>query len=272
LGVLTGVSAGLDTVKYTVTANGCASVATKEVAVRQLTAGLITSPSTVCVGASIILKDSVTGGVWSNTNHSSILADSILTGLTAGTDTIKYTVTGSCGTVAVTKKITINPLPYAGIITGITNIAVGDTIILKDSITGGAWAVSNNNAIVTALGVVGGLREGLDTVRYIISNSCGKDTASLPITISATAKPGTITDIKLYPNPNRGTFQFLVVSKINEPITVVLSNAVYEAFDSFQAATNTTLPVQLDYLANGVYFLSAISKQGWHTVKFVIAR
>ncbi len=271
-GIATGISPGLDTVKYTITTNGCASVASKQINVLPSTAGAIISPASLCAGTSVTLRDTIPGGVWSSTSHATLLTDSVLTGIKAGIDTIKYTVTSSCGTVFITKKITINPAPDAGNISGLNEVAISDTIILKSSVTGGYWQASTGNTVISAIGVLGGLKEGKDTILYIVTNTCGKDTAYFPILISPTKKPGTITDITLYPNPNNGSFQFNVLSKIDEPVTIVVANSVYQAFSLFTTTSNTLSSMQLDNVANGVYFLSAITSQGWHTIKFVIAR
>lgn len=271
-GIATGVAPGLDTVKYTLTVNGCASVATKEITVLPSTAGVIISPSSICAGTSITLRDTIPGGIWSSTNHASQLVDSVLTGTIAGVDTIRYSVTSSCGTVFVTKKITINPAPDAGQISGLNEVAISDTIILKSSVTGGYWQASTGNTVISAIGVLGGLKEGKDTILYVVTNICGKDTAYFPITISPTKKPGTITDIKLYPNPNNGSFHFNVLSKIDEPVSVVIANSVYQILSLTTTSSNTLSSVQLDNIANGIYYLSAVTSQGWHTIKFVIAR
>ncbi|MBC7554343.1 MAG: VCBS repeat-containing protein, partial [Taibaiella sp.] len=271
-GVVKGITAGIDTILYTVTVNGCPSVAAKVVTIMSLSAGVITSGTTVCVGAELILRDTTTGGVWDNTNHFSSLRDSVLTGIAPGVDTVSYTVTSSCGSVSATKRITVNAQPEAGTITGISEIVTGDTVILRSSSPGGVWLTRTSNTVISATGAVGALREGADTILYIVSNTCGKDTARFAVNILQSSKPGTIKDIVVTPNPNNGVFKFNVSSRLNEAVTIVVSNSVYQVLDLFEAPTNTPTELVLDYAANGVYYISAISKQGWYTVKFVLAR
>jgi autotransporter-associated beta strand protein len=271
-GVVTGISAGIDTILYTVTQSGCASVAKKEMTIISNSAGTISSSSALCTGANIVLKSSVSGGVWATTGHFTSLSDSVLTGQTAGADTITYSKASSCGTATATKRITVNPQPDAGIITGANQLGTGDTIIFRSSVAGGIWAVTNTNAVISASGVVGGLREGADTAIYIVTNSCGKDTAYYPFNVQYSLKPGTITDITLKPSPNTGNFSFSVVSKKDETVSIIIADAQYKVLNLFQGVTNIEIPVTMDNVADGIYFLSAISAEGWYTVRFVIAK
>jgi len=74
-------------------------------------AGTITGSSTVNIGYPITLTDTISGGTWSSTNISiaTVGSTGIITGLTTGIDTIKYTVTNVCGSAVATKVMTINP-------------------------------------------------------------------------------------------------------------------------------------------------------------------
>lgn len=135
--------------------------------------GAITGPTSVCIGSTITLVDTPSGGVWSSSNTSlaSIGTGSgIVTGVAAGTVTISYTVSGS----TATKIITINPLPAN--ITGPIVVCSGSTIILSDSTTGGSW-ISSNTAVATvgsASGNVSGLTAGTTFITYRLSTGCQK--------------------------------------------------------------------------------------------------
>lgn len=85
-------------------------------------------------------------------------------------------------------KLSFCQLPDAGSITGATTVCVGSTINLSDTALSGVWSASNTNASVAA-GTVTGVAAGASIIRYIITNSCGADTASTPITIKATPTP-----------------------------------------------------------------------------------
>jgi uncharacterized protein YjdB len=126
----------------------------------------------VCVDATTTLTDSTSGGTWSSGNAGIAAVDSlsgVVTGVTAGTTTISYSLAGSSATTVVT----VNLLPHAGSITGASSLAVGSTITLSNTAAGGAWSASNANATVSAGGIVTGVIEGAVIVSYSVTNSCG---------------------------------------------------------------------------------------------------
>jgi len=204
-GVVTGITVGIDTIRYT-TSNSCGSAtATKPIAINPLpNAGTITGTTNVCVGSGITLTESATGGIWSASNGNATVGPTgslsgLVTGAAAGMDTIRYAVTNTCGTIAATKIITVNPLPNAGTITGSVNVCVSAAITLADGITGGSWSASNSNATVGSTGplsgLVTGVTAGADTISYSITNTCGTAMATKTITINPLPDAGTITGI-----------------------------------------------------------------------------
>ena len=186
-GVVTGVIIGTATISYTV-ANSCGTaIATHIVTVNAGTgAGTITGPSSVCVGSTIPLADAATGGVWSSTTPSAtITTGGVVTGASAGTTTISYTFTSSCGTSAATHTVTVNPLPDAGTISGLSDVCLGATVTLTVTGTSGTWSSSSANATVSASGIVTGVTAGTATISYSVTNTCGTDVASMPVTVNA---------------------------------------------------------------------------------------
>ncbi len=153
----------------------------------------ITGPSKVCVGDSILLSDSTYGGVWTSSNPGVARVGSatgFVTGLSAGTAVISYTVTNSCGTVYATKAITVNPSP--GAIAGITNVCVGTTSILSNSVAGGSWSSSNPGVatIGPGTGLVTGIAAGATTISYMLPGGCF---ATALVTVIAFPDAGVIT-------------------------------------------------------------------------------
>ena len=120
-------------------------------------------------------------------------------------------------------------------------------------------------------GFVGGLKPGEDTILYIITNTCGKDTALFPLTVFAPNIAGTITYFKVYPNPGDGRFNVLLESKINETISLLISDASFRIVDLLYVATNTPTTINLN-LTNGTYLFSAVTIGRWVTVKVVVER
>ncbi len=118
----------------------------------------------------------------------------MVTGVSAGSATITYSVTNTCGTATATKSITVNPLANAGTITGASSLCAGATTTLSSNgDAGGTWS-SDNSAVATvnASGVVTGVSAGSATITYTVTNTCGTATATKSITVNPNANAGTI--------------------------------------------------------------------------------
>lgn len=141
-----------------------------------VSAGTITGTSTICTGSTTTLSNEVSGGSWASSSPSVATVNStgLVTGISAGTVTISYRVIGHCGVVYATKIITVNSVPYAGVITGATSVCIGASISLSSSVTGGSWSSSNTGIIsVDSSGSVTGVSVGTATISYSVANSCG---------------------------------------------------------------------------------------------------
>lgn len=152
-------------------------------------ADTITGPTIVCESASITLTDTATGGVWTSSNANATVWAGVVTGVTAGTATISYSVTNSCGTDVATHVVTINPLPVPGTITGSMAICNTDSAMLTDAAPGGVWSASGPAATVSSTGMVTTLAAGTATISYTVTNSCGTDRATAVVTVNALPGP-----------------------------------------------------------------------------------
>ena len=196
-GVVTGTGAGTDLISYGVT-NSCGTVySTFMVTVNAAPApAAIGGPASICVGSFANYTDVTGSGVWSISNtDATISATGVVTAVSAGVDTVSYTVTNMCGVTSVTKAVSLNPLPVGAPVTGLTTLCQLATVTLADANPGGTWHVTNGDASVSAGGVVTGIRGGTDTVYYSLTNSCGTTNDSLVVTINPLPDPGTITGL-----------------------------------------------------------------------------
>ncbi len=194
-GVVSAITAGRDSIRYSVS-NACGTAtATATITIDSGTyAGIITGPSGVCAGSYVALSDAVSGGSWSVSNpHATISATGIVSGVTAGSDSVLYTFSNACGTATTSNVITINPLPDAGTITAPTSVCMGSTITANDAVAGGCWSTSNSHASASASGVITGVTAGTDSILYFVTNSCGTAEAVHVITINPSPDAGTIT-------------------------------------------------------------------------------
>lgn len=147
-------------------------------------AGTITGDSIVCEASTISLVDAAPGGIWNSGSSNATVWAGVVTGVTAGTATISYSVTNSCGTDVATHVVTINPLPVPGTITGATTICPGDSTLLTDSSPGGIWSSGSPAATVSSTGMTTGVSAGTAAISYSVTNSCGTDQAITVITVN----------------------------------------------------------------------------------------
>ncbi len=207
-GVVCGVAAGSALITYAITATGCK--VTKSVTVDPVPTS-VAGFSTVCVGQTITLFGTPTGGTWSSSGGTgSVTVNSTsgdVTGVSPGPVTIVYSLSSGC---SLTKVITVNPLPAP--ITGPDHVCVGGSITLTDTDPTGTWSATNANAGVSGAGgtgVVTGATAGVDTILYTTAGGCA---ASYVITIdpipAAIVGPATVCvgDYALYSDVDPGTW------------------------------------------------------------------
>ena len=148
-------------------------------------AGSITGTSTLCAGTTSVLgSNGLAGGSWSSSNGSvaSVSSTGVVTGVSAGTASITYTVTANGCTSSATNTVTINALPNAGTITGTSTVNVGATSTLtSNGVSGGTWASGNTGvATVNVSGVVTGVSGGTANITYRVTvNGCTSITSRI---------------------------------------------------------------------------------------------
>lgn len=184
-GIVTGVLSGTATISYTLP-TGCYTITV--VTVNAVPAA-IAGTATVCTGATTTLSDATPGGIWTSSNTAVATvgtSSGVVTGMSAGTSTISYSVGSGC---FATRVVTVNASPAA--ITGTTTVCVGGTTPLADGTPGGTWT-SSNTAIATvgsSTGVVAGVAGGTATISYTLASGCYAITT---VSVNALAAVGTI--------------------------------------------------------------------------------
>lgn len=159
-GLVAGVSAGTVNISYRIGV-GCYSIT--EVTVNAALSS-ISGTASVCPGATTTLTHADAGGVWTSGNITRATIDGstgVVTGVSAGTVFITYTLGGCFKTITVT----VNTAP--GAIGGTATACEGGTTTLTCSPTGGTWSSSaTGTATISASGVVTGISAGTATVSY----------------------------------------------------------------------------------------------------------
>jgi len=111
-GIVSGIISGVTLISYSAL-NVCGIGILTLTVNPQPKGGIISGTSSICTGTPYAMNESVPSGLWSvsGTGTANITASGVLTGIAAGTDTVYYSVTNSCGTAVAKFAITINQTP-----------------------------------------------------------------------------------------------------------------------------------------------------------------
>ena len=280
-GTVAGLATGTETIIYT-TNNMCGTAtATKRILVNDVpVVPGISGATSVCAGAHTTLTDGTTGGTWHSTGSAATAAGGVITGVTADTVTITYSVTNSCGTTAVSTIVTVNIAPASNPILGPATYCIDELSHLYDSTGGGIWSISNGNAYLDATGSIAALTPGNDTITYVATNACGTASKTFVVTIypdsicyptGVQAITTNTNTLSVFPNPNTGSFTMQLSSPTGTTVHFVITNILGEKIKETDSDTNTPAAVTLN-VAGGIYFVSAITADGSRYMQKVIVR
>ncbi len=179
-GLLTGVAAGTAFVTYTIYGScGSTSVVDTVVIVAPpAVPAAISGPSAVCAGSTVTLSSATAGGTWSGSTSFAAVSpySGLVTGITAGSTVLTYTVYNGCGSAYNTQSISIISTPSTpGPISGPAVLCLGVISPYTDTTSAGIWSTSNT-AIATIDSFSGratGIAVGSVVITYLVSNSCG---------------------------------------------------------------------------------------------------
>ena len=199
-GVVTGGAAGSATITYTVTSTTCGSSSkSANITINALPdAGTVNGASTLCVGATAnFTSTGAGGGSWSSNNSLVATVNSVtgvVTAVGAGSATITYTVTNSCGTIPASAPVTVYALPNAGTVTGTSPLCVNATATFSSNGDGGgSWSSDNINVATVdpVTGQVQAVGQGSTLINYTATSAnCGSSVASASVTVNALPTAG----------------------------------------------------------------------------------
>ena len=278
-----GALPGEDTLFYNVSnICGTASISQPITIFPAPSAGTISGPADVCMGAAVTYTTTVSGGSWGTYYYyaevdSSDTYTATLLGNTIGTDSVYYQVTDVNGcTATAIQYINVDAVPDPGTISGTDNVYAGGSTTLANTVTGGTWS-SSNTAISTVSGaaLVLGVAPGTDSILYTVSSLGCSSTAYFAFTVladtstSASNIIGGNNNITIMPNPAKEHFIINFTSSTNEPVTITITNMAGEQIKEMAGTTNQPIDASLD-VAPGIYLLNATTTREKRSGKIVI--
>ena len=283
-GAVTGVTPWmLDTVNYTVT-NMCGSTVANLAmyVLGKPIVGSVTGAAALCVGSTLNLGDSTTGGAWTAINGTAtVSATGMVTGVSAGMDTVVYTVTNICGIGAAGAVVEIDS-PYHANVSGFNHACIGEhPDTLAGTPAGGTWSVMNPLDSVSSTGLFYGVVVGKDSVFYSLTNACGTSRAAVMVAVYTKAECDSLNGVRVvtanngaitvFPNPNSGSFT-IVLPELRTNTTVVIMDMYGNVVMSKSIDDNTSNEIPFDVygVANGTYMIKVTSGDNNYVGRVII--
>ncbi len=182
-----------------------------------------------------------------------------------GDDTFRVRVTDAYSADTAWVYVRIDGPANAGTLTGADTVCMGDTVTFVSSVAGGVFSTRTGNATASS-GTITGITEGIDTVVYIFTNSCGSDTAYHVVDVKDCpaglgAPPAANEALQIWPSPATGTVSILLSSPVSETVSVMVTNVMGKVEKEFSTATNRRDEITLS-IPPGVYTVSAATSHG----------
>jgi hypothetical protein len=172
-------------VNVTCTASFGAAATTSQQLIFNPLPAAITGNRNVCSATPSTLSSATGGGTWTSSNPSIAnagLTTGVISAVSPGLATITYTAPTGC---TVTTSVSVNNSP--ALITGVSSVCEGSSVVLSDISSGGSWSSSSSFASVgSSTGAVSGVTAGSAMISYTLPNGCS---SVVPITINPVPLP-----------------------------------------------------------------------------------
>ncbi|CAF3774793.1 unnamed protein product [Rotaria sp. Silwood1] len=288
--IVTALANGSTNVTYTLqTPNTtCSTVSTiATVVAQQATPNAITGVSNICVGNSTTFTTAATGGVFSALGRFNVnAANGFATATSAGTTTIRYTITNASGCSAYSSlNVTVNPLPavpsiaYASSTTGIIGsggYCKNKTFTVAGTPTGGNWASTGTFSITSGGVITTAATTGPATVTYSYTNSNGcTNSRTIATNVVSCGSKGIMANedkinntIQLYPNPAHSLVN-LKIDKLIGTGSIIITDLYGKQVKQQTLSLGINI-IDVSNLAKGMYLVSIVTDQGKQTQKIVV--
>jgi hypothetical protein len=212
-----------------------------------LNSGAITGASTVCVGASVPLVDTASGGVWSSSGSNATVSAGLVTGITSGTSVISYTVTNACGTRFATQEVTVLEAPAP-----VLSVS-GTLLIAPPGFSLYRWYKDSVLIVGAIAAAYDATTPGNYSVQVTGPNGC---TGTSPVIAMAPPESVLIGSsgpvLQVVPNPARTTIS-IIGAKVSH-------TEVFNSIGAVVRSSNEPLNIQIDHLPAGIYYISAFDE------------
>ena len=193
-GLVTGVTSGNVTISYRVTTS-CGTITTSlfmTVNGNPTVSTIQGGSANVCVGGTTpAFTDATSGGVWSiinGTGSASINSNGVVTGITPGTVSVRYTVNNGCGITTRSTTVTVRAIPTASISYGgspyCSNVLTAT--VTRTGQSGGTYSSTPSGlSILASTGRIFPIAStaGTYTVTYTFSNGGCTNTTTTSVSI-----------------------------------------------------------------------------------------
>ncbi len=253
-------------ITVTDTISGCISRDTLNVGVAPVPVVYLGRDTTVC--GSILLDAGNPGNdyLWNNfTQNQTLLVD------TTGTYSVRVSQFGSCS-ASDTINVVVLPMPFASLALAFDSVCVFDGI---QPLTGGSPA----NGVYGGPGVTGtnfdpaAVTPGIVAITYSVTDSVNGcvNTVSNDVFVDVCNGVRTMTEdgmVSIYPNPSSGIFT-IDLSAVKGRSRVVLMNMESQSIGRWEIEGNSSKTIDLDNLAEGVYFMRINNEEKNYVIRLV---
>lgn len=243
-------------------------------------AGIVSGPTSVCIGSAITLSCSGTGGVWSSsaTGVATVNSSGVVSGLALGTTIISYSATNTCGSAIDTQMVRVIGL-LSGTIIGADTMCVPNTANFIQTTFAGTWSSSNPTvASIDVVGLVSAVSAGTTVISYTATNACGTASDTHPLFVksaSACASDVQTTNsegatIEIVPNPSNGQFA-INIPAIGKSALISLYDPMGRMVEQrIMQGNNAVEQYNISDLAKGTYYVRVLMDRSVYVQKVII--
>jgi hypothetical protein len=242
-------------------------------------AGTISGPSDVCIGASGVIYAvapiaNATGYLWTmpagilitaGNNTSSITVDFTSTAV-SGDITVQGTNSCGNGTVSPNFPVTVNAIPPAPVVTN------SGTTLQSNEANGNQWYFEGTL-------ITGATAQTYVATQYgyywdvVTLNDCSSDTSNHLLILITGIDSHSPLAINVYPNPNEGVFTLMLTTPEKENYNIrIFNNLGIQIFEmkNPEVIGTTYQTIDLSSAANGIYTLVTQSSNFYNVKKVVL--